>query len=34
MTLRHQNIKFTCEEEVNNKLSFLDISVTKVNNFW
>ena len=29
---RHPNIQFTCEEEPNNKISFLEISVTKINN--
>ena len=32
MYSRHPNIKFTCEEECNNKISFLDISVTRINN--
>ena len=32
MNSRHPNIQFTCEEEPNNKMSFLDISVTRVNN--
>lgn len=31
MTVRQHNIKFTCAKEVNKKLSFLDISITKVN---
>ena len=26
------DIKFTCEEEINNIISFLDISITRVNN--
>ena len=29
---QHPNMKFTCEEEKDNQLSFLDISVTRVNN--
>ena len=29
---KHPNIKFTCELEQNSKISFLDCSVTKVNN--
>ena len=29
---RHQNIKFTFEEEHNNKIAFLDISITRVGN--
>ena len=32
MNSRHPNIKFTCEEEINNNISFLDISITRVNN--
>ena len=32
MNSRHQNIKFTFEEEHNNKIAFLDISITKVGN--
>ena len=28
----HPNIQFTCEVESNNKISFLDISVTRINN--
>ena len=32
MNSRHQNIKFTFEEEHNNKTAFLNISVTKVGN--
>ena len=32
MNSRHPNIKFTYEEEVNNKLSFLDISIERINN--
>ena len=32
MNSRHPNIKFTCEEEFNNKISFLDISVTRIKN--
>ena len=32
MNSRHPNIQFTCEEESNNKISFLDISVMRVNN--
>ena len=32
MNSRHPNIKFTCEEEINNIISFLDISITRVNN--
>ena len=29
---RHRNIKFTCEEEKDNKISFLDISISRHNN--
>ena len=29
---RHRNIKFTCEEEKNNKISLLDISISRNNN--
>ena len=29
---RHPNIKFTCEEENDNKTSFLDISITRTEN--
>ena len=32
MNSRHPNIQFTCEEESKNKISFLDISVTRINN--
>ena len=32
MNSRHSNIQFTCEEESNNNISFLDISVTRINN--
>ena len=32
MNSRYPNIKFTCEEEINNNISFLDISITRVNN--
>ena len=32
MNSRHPNIQFICEEEYNNKISFLGISVTRVNN--
>ena len=32
MNSRHPNIQFTSEEESNNKISFLDISVMRVNN--
>ena len=32
MSSRHPNIKFTCEEENDNKISFLDISVTRTEN--
>ena len=32
MNSRHQNIKFTFEEEHNNKIAFLDISITRVGN--
>ena len=32
MNSRRPNIQFTCEEESNNKISFLDISVTRINN--
>ena len=30
MNTRHRNIKFTVEEEQDNKISFLDISITRV----
>ena len=32
MNSRHQNIKFTFDEEQNNKIAFLDISITKAGN--
>ena len=32
MNSRHQNIKFTFEEEQNNTITFLDISITRVGN--
>ena len=32
MNSRHQNIKFTFEEKHNNKIPFLDISITRVGN--
>ena len=32
MNSRRPNIKFTCEEEINNNISFLDISITRINN--
>ena len=32
MNLRHKNIKFTFEEEHNNKIAFLNISITWVGN--
>ena len=32
MNSRHRNIKFTFEEEQENKISFLDISITRVGN--
>ena len=32
MNSHHPNIKFTCEEENDNKISFLDISVTQTEN--
>ena len=32
MNSRHQNIKFTFEEEQNNKITFLEISITRVGN--
>ena len=32
MNSHHPNIQFTCEEESNNKISFLDRSITKINN--
>ena len=32
MNSRHRNIQFTCEEESNYKISFLDISITRSKN--
>ena len=32
MNSRHLNIKFTCQEENDNKISFLDISITRIEN--
>ena len=32
MNSRHRNIQFTCEEKSNDKISFLDISLTRSNN--
>ena len=32
MNTRHRNIKFTVEEEQDNKISFLEISITRVGN--
>ena len=32
MNSRHPKIKFTCEEENDNKISFLDISITRTEN--
>ena len=32
MNSRHQNIKFTFDEEHNNNITFLDISITSVGN--
>ena len=32
MNLCHPSIQFTCEKESNNKISFLDISVTRMDN--
>ena len=32
MNSHHPNIQFICEEESNNKISFLDISITRINN--
>ena len=32
MNSRHLNIQFTCEEESSNKIGFLYISITKINN--
>ena len=32
MNSRHQNIKFTFEEGDNNKIAFLDVSITRVGN--
>ena len=32
MILRHRNIQFTIEEDSNDKISFLDISITRSNN--
>ena len=32
MNLRHRNIQFTCEEESNDKVSFLDISIERSKN--
>ena len=31
MNTRHPKIQFTCKEESNNKISSLDISVTRIN---
>ena len=31
MNFRHANIQFMCEEESNNKISFLDASITRMN---
>ena len=32
MNSRHPNIQFICEEESNNKISFLDVSIARMNN--
>ena len=32
MSTRHRNIKLTVKEEQDNKISFLDISITRVGN--
>ena len=32
MNSSHLNIQFTCEEEPNDKILFLDISITRLNN--
>ena len=32
MNSRQPNIQFTCEEESNNKISILDVSITRMNN--
>ena len=32
MNSRHPNIQFTCKEESSNKVSFLDVSITRMNN--
>ena len=32
MNSRHRNIQFTCEEESHDKISFLDISITRSDN--
>ena len=32
MNSRHPNIQFTCEGESNNKTSFLDVSIKRMNN--
>ena len=32
MNSRHRNIKFTFEEEEDNRISFLDISITRAGN--
>ena len=32
MNSRHPNIQLTCEEEANNKISFLNVSITRMNN--
>ena len=32
MNSYHPNIQFTCKEESNNKISFFDVSITRMNN--
>ena len=32
MSTRHRNVKLTVKEEQDNKISFLDISITRVGN--
>ena len=32
MNCRHPNVQFTCKEKSNNKVSFLHVSITRMNN--